>query len=197
MPTNVEIKARVADPADLAARLAALGTTPADVLVQHDTFFACPRGRLKLREVSSASAGATDAGATGARSAGTGSKRAELIWYDRPDTPGSKCSEYHITPVADAESLRRTLGSALGATHVVAKTRRLYLVGQTRIHLDTVVGLGTFVELEVVLHDGQTADEGHAIAAEWMARLGIAPTDLLAGAYADMLPARFPTDDHA
>ena len=197
MPTNVEIKARVADPADLAGRLAALGTMPADVLVQHDTFFACPRGRLKLREMSSAFAGATGAGSTGARSAGTGSKRAELIWYERPDTPGSKCSRYHITPVADAGSLRRTLGSALGTTHVVEKTRSLYLVGQTRIHLDAVVGLGTFVELEVVLRDGQTADEGHAIAAEWMARLGIAPADLLAGAYADMLPARFPTDDHA
>ena len=42
--------------------------------------------------------------------------------------------------------------------------------------------------MEVVLHDGQPESEGHRIAAELMGRLGIAATDLLPGAYAEMLP---------
>ena len=46
-------------------------------------------------------------------------------------------------------------------------------------HLDQGEGLGSFMELEVVLHDGQPDSEGHAIAADLMRRLGIAPDDLV------------------
>jgi adenylate cyclase class IV len=63
----------------------------------------------------------------------------------------------------------------------------LYLVGQTRIHLDEVEGLGTFLELEVVLTAGQRAEEGHAIATELMGALEVGEEDLLACAYADLL----------
>jgi adenylate cyclase class IV len=72
-------------------------------------------------------------------------------------------------------------------TQVVVKTRVLYLVDQTRVHLDSVVGLGDFLELEVVLRPDQSPAEGHAIAADLMRRLEIRDTDLLATAYADML----------
>ena len=41
------------------------------------------------------------------------------------------------------------LGQALGVLGVVRKQRLLYLVGQTRVHLDSVEGLGDFLELEV------------------------------------------------
>jgi len=167
MPTNVEIKARVHDPA-IAARARRLSDAPPETVHQRDTFFGCPHGRLKLREL--------------------GSGGSELIWYDRPDTAGSKRSDYRLAAVADPAALRVILERAYGVTQLVEKTRTLCLVGQTRIHLDEVVGLGSFVELEVVLHDGQPESEGHQIAAELMARLGIAATDLLTGAYAEMLP---------
>ncbi|MEI8318462.1 MAG: class IV adenylate cyclase [Planctomycetia bacterium] len=167
MPTNVEIKARVHDPA-IAALARRLSDAPPETVHQRDTFFGCPHGRLKLREL--------------------GSGGSELIWYDRPDTAGSKRSDYRLAAVADPAALRVILERAYGVTQLVEKTRTLCLVGQTRIHLDEVVGLGSFVELEVVLHDGQPESEGHQIAAELMARLGIAATDLLTGAYAEMLP---------
>ncbi len=138
--------------------------------MQRDTFFTCRDGRLKLREL--------------------GGGRSELIWYRRDDLAGSKRSEYLVTPVADAESLRALLDRAFGTTQVVEKTRRLFLVGQTRVHLDEVEGLGSFMELEVVLRDGQPESEGHCLAADLMRRLGIAASDLVVGAYADLKSGR-------
>ncbi len=78
---------------------------------------------------------------------------------------------------------------ACGIRGVVRKTRYLYLVGQTRVHLDDVEGLGQFMELEVVLREGQSDAEGQAIAEELMTRLGVERGDLLEGAYMDLLEA--------
>jgi predicted adenylyl cyclase CyaB len=167
MPSNIEIKARVADLPKVAALVASMTDTPPQRLEQRDTFFRCSTGRLKLREL--------------------GAGQSELIFYDRADVTGAKQSNYEITPVADAATLKSVLRQALGETVVVEKTRVLYLVGQTRVHLDTVNDLGTFVELEVVLRPDQLPSEGHIIAADLMRRLGIGEADLLATAYADML----------
>ena len=45
-----------------------------------------------------------------------------------------------------------TLSKALGVKGVVNKRRKLYMVGQTRIHVDHVEGLGDFMELEVIMY---------------------------------------------
>jgi len=70
---------------------------------------------------------------------------------------------------------------------VVKKSRSLPLVGQTRAHLDDVDGLGHFMELEVVLEEGQSEREGEAIARDLMEKLGIDNEDLIASAYVDLL----------
>jgi adenylate cyclase class IV len=49
-----------------------------------------------------------------------------------------------------------------------------------------VEGLGQFMELEVVLREGQSDAEGQSIAEELMARLGVRKEDLLEGAYMDL-----------
>lgn len=169
MPTNIEIKARLADLQRTQALVAAISDTPPQTLRQRDTFFQCSHGRLKLREI--------------------GHGQAELIFYTRPDSAAAKQSDYEITPVADPESLLGVLASALGVTQTVVKTRVLYLVGQTRVHLDSVDGLGDFLELEVVLRPGQEVADGQAVAADLMERLGIRDVDLCSTAYADMLSA--------
>ena len=45
--------------------------------------------------------------------------------------------------------LQVTLSQAMGIKGEVKKTRTLILVGQTRVHIDDVEGLGQFMELEV------------------------------------------------
>lgn len=167
MPANIEIKARLRDFAALEACAAALSDSPPEIIEQEDIFFFTRRGRLKLRLL------------TGGR--------AQLVYYERPDQSAPKRSDYHIFETRQAEALKTVLAAALGVRGVVRKTRCLYLVGQTRIHLDRVEGLGEFVELEVVLRPDQTDAEGQAIADDLMTRLGIAETDLVEAAYLDLL----------
>ena len=61
------------------------------------------------------------------------------------------------------------------------------MIGRTRVHLDRVDGLGQFLELEVVLENQETAASGTAVARELMADLGIEPSQLVEGAYIDLL----------
>ena len=172
MPSNIEIKARAEDFArkqELAERLAG---GPPETIRQQDTFFPCANGRLKLRRLAE--------------------DRGELIAYRRDDVAGTKQSDYLLYRTAEPEALRGVLAEAMGTGIVVTKTRRLYLVGQTRVHLDEVEGLGTFLELEVVLAEGQAAEEGHRVAREIMEKLAVREEDLIEGAYADLLRDRNP-----
>jgi len=170
MPRNVEVKARVHDTAAVRERAEALTDIPVEVLRQTDTFYRVPSGRLKLRVFPE--------------------RPCELIYYNRADSAGAKTSEYHIVRSDDPEAFSRVLGAVLEVRGVVRKIRFLYRIGCTRIHLDEVEGLGSFMELEVVLEDGQREDEGAAIANELLESLGIAPDDLVAGAYLDLLEAQ-------
>ncbi len=167
MPANVEIKARVRDFAALEKRAALLSDSPVQVICQEDTFFYTPRGRLKLRQLSA--------------------EHGQLVYYERPDLNGPKRSDYLIFETPDPEGLKTVLSLALGVRGVIRKVRRLYMVGQTRIHLDQVEGLGDFMELEVVLQAGQSDREGQAIAQTLMAELNVLESDLLDSAYIDLL----------
>ena len=83
--------------------------------------------------------------------------------------------------------MRSILSQILPVAGIVKKVRWFYRVGQTRIHLDRVDGLGDFVELEVVLRPDQEQREGIAIAQELMSRLGIVEDQLVKVAYIDLL----------
>jgi len=113
--------------------------------------------------------------------------KGELIAYRRPDSAGAKTSEYFLHRTADPESLSGLLATALGIRGVVRKRRLLYLIGRTRIHLDEVEGLGAFLELEVVLADGEEETKGEAIARQLLAELGVRDEDRVAKAYIDLL----------
>ena len=174
MARNIEIKARVADLDALAARTAAIADSGPVEIPQDDTFFGCDNGRLKLRAFEDG--------------------RGELIFYRRPDTDGPKVSSYVLSPTDSPDTLREALTLANGQAGRVVKHRTLFLVGRTRVHLDRVQGLGDFMELEVVLADGESPEDGVREAHALMARLGIAQDALVTGAYHDLLRARAAAD---
>jgi len=167
MPSNIEIKAHIHDFNEVRRRAEQLSQRPVEIISQEDTFFNTPQGRLKLRVLAQ--------------------DRGQLIYYMRPDQEGPKRSDYHIFLTSDPEHLKRILELAYGIRGIVKKTRYLYLVDQTRVHLDDVDGLGQFIELEVVLQEGQSDGEGQATAEGLMSALGIERSDLLEGAYMDLL----------
>ena len=150
----------------MAARVAALATQGPIDIVQDDVFFACARGRLKLRTLSV--------------------HEGQLIFYRREDLAGPKESFFLIAPTSAPDVLREALSLAYGQIGRVRKHRTLYLVGRTRVHLDRVESLGDFLELEVVLADGEAAEAGVEEAHRLMATLGIAPSQLVEGAYVDL-----------
>jgi adenylate cyclase class IV len=166
-PVNVEIKARAADIDRLRRVVAVLSDSDPEVLDQEDVFFAVPEGRLKLRLFSEHSG--------------------ELILYHRADTAAPKASFYQLAPTSAPAVLRSILSQVLPVLGVVRKRRHLYLVGQTRVHLDRVEGLGDFVELEVVMREGQDSADAVAIARDLMGRLGIKDDQLESLAYIDLL----------
>ncbi len=168
MNRNVEIKARVADLTALRRVVEDLAEEGPEIVEQEDTFFTCRRGRLKLRRCA-------------------GSLQTELIYYERPDSRGPKESRYIVSPTSEPQGLRDVLSAALGVHGVVRKRRMVYLIGQTRVHLDQVEGLGEFVELEVVLRPDQDACDGLAIAQRLMTELGILTSQFVGTAYVDML----------
>ena len=96
-------------------------------------------------------------------------------------------SSYAIARTNDAGTLRDVLAAALSVRGVVHKKRLLLLAGRTRIHLDEVEGLGSFLELEVVLSKGDDPKVGEKEAAHLMEKLGILPGDLVSGAYIDLM----------
>jgi predicted adenylyl cyclase CyaB len=164
---NLELKARCPDLQAAAARVGHLGARDAGLEVQTDTYFHVPSGRLKLREIEG--------------------QEAALIGYTRPDQTGARTSTYRLVPVPDAAAMKALLADLLAVRRVVSKRRHIWLWNNVRIHLDAVAGLGSFIEFEAVL---ASADEEIAAPAqldELCRVFQIAPTDILAPSYADLL----------
>jgi predicted adenylyl cyclase CyaB len=146
-----------------------LGAEDKGTLIQRDTYFEVPRGRLKLREE-------PDAVAT-------------LIAYERPDLSGNKESRYRLVEVPEPTDLRAALESVLAITVVVSKTRRLFIHEGVRIHLDRVDGLGDFIEFEGVVADGDDPAQFTALLDSLRRSFAIHDKDLLRESYSDLLRA--------
>jgi len=170
MPRNVEIKARLESIAPLERQVATLADSGPTLIRQDDTFFYCRQGRLKLREFSPT--------------------EGELIFYRRSDVAGPKESFFVISKTTEPDSLREVLTLAYGKAGRVRKERTLYLIGNTRVHLDRVEDLGDFLELEVVLEDNDSLASGEETARQLLHRFYITEAQLVERAYIDLIIAQ-------
>ena len=164
---NIEVKARPRDFGRIEVELSRLGARDAGVETQHDVFFRCAAGRLKLR-ISSRD------GAT-------------LIAYDRADAAGLRPSTYELAPVAEPELLLRVLDAALGRLGEVRKRRHLFWIDNVRVHLDDVDGLGRFLEIEAIVDAAHPEPACRRAAEALLERLGVTPDECLAVPYLDLL----------
>ena len=166
---NIEIKTPLPDPAATRSRLVPLGAEFTWERRQRDVFFPVPEGYLKLRRVEG--------------------EAPELIAYVREAGTGPRASDYDIAPGGDGALLERVLTRALGVRGVVEKTRELWMWKQTRIHLDTVTGLGDFLELEAVVR-GISPEEARAQADHVIDALALDPAIFNDRPYLELLEAR-------
>jgi adenylate cyclase class IV len=162
---QIEIKLRWSDHEAVLARALEAGARDEGLLVQRDQFYGVSKGRLKLRTIADV--------------------RGELIAYDREDAAAARASDYGLYPTGAAALLDEVLSRALTKAGVLEKTRHLLIFRNTRIHLDDVVGLGRFVELETVIQD-QSESDAVAEHDEVITVLGLGDAERIAVGYMDL-----------
>lgn len=148
---------------------ASLGAEAQGLLVQRDTYFEVPTGRLKLREESDA--------------------MPHLISYLRAGESGQRESRYRLVEVVQAEELISALSENLGIKAVVEKERQLFLYEGVRIHLDQIKALGDFIEFEAVAPTGSDLSRERQKVDALRREFGLADAGLVASSYCDLILA--------
>lgn len=134
---------------------------------QVDTYFYVQKGRLKLRE---------------------GNIENALIHYEREDFAGAKSSRVLLYQHQSDRILKEILIKTLGIKVVVDKLRKIYFINNVKFHFDTVMDLGTFIEVEAIDKDGSIGKEKlQAQCDEYAALLGIKAEDFCPLSYSDMI----------
>ncbi len=163
---NLEIKVRVDRLEDIRSLLGFAEYK--EVLGQVDTYFLLGDARLKVREEG---------------------RKNEVIWYARKMIQGTRESVYHVVtlPLLLVSLVKFLLRAVFGIKVVVKKQRELFLYKNTRIHVDTVAGLGSFVELETVVRDETKGDTYSKEHEEVKERLTLRKYQAIPGSYSDLL----------
>ncbi len=135
---NIEIKAKCENHEKIRTILTSHGADYKGTDHQIDTYFKVNKGRLKLRE---------------------GNIENFLIYYARENKEGPKQSDVILYKTEPKSSLKNILLNSLDILAVVDKTREIYFLDNVKFHIDTVKGLGTFIEIEAIDTNGTIAKE--------------------------------------
>jgi len=161
---NFEFKAKLRNESIIREVLKRLRARRVGIDHQIDTYFRVPQGRLKVRE---------------------GKIENALIFYARSNSARARRAKIEMTLLPRRNHLKAVLAKALGTRGVVDKRREIYFVGNVKIHLDRVRGLGRFVEVEAISRAGNLA-EARKQALRFLKLFGIKPAEIVGLSYSDM-----------
>jgi adenylate cyclase, class 2 len=162
---NVEFKAELKELPLARSICRALGACAISTMQQTDTYYKLPAGRLKKREMPG--------------------EPTEYIFYQRPDKTHPKISTFTI--YTENEAISRFGATALPVWLIVKKARELWMLGNVRIHLDTVEGLGSFIEFEALVTPQQNVARCQATVGELREHFKAVLGEPLSDGYSDML----------
>jgi len=165
--TNIEFKARVNDLREVETRLQTLSPVFKGLDHQIDTYFNVPHGRLKLRE---------------------GNIEHALIQYHRDNLAGAKESTVVLYKHKPDPALKQILTLQFGVLKVVDKQRKIYFIDHVKFHFDQVLGLGEFMEVEVINENNRfTMEELQAECKRWIGFFDILPEQFVETSYSDLV----------
>lgn len=170
---NLEWKAELQDPNLARLICKKLNASFIGKIRQTDTYYSVARGRLKKREAV-------------AVERGIGSPEPiEYIFYDRSNVVSPKISDYQIYT---QEEVQERFGQApLPVWLTVSKVRELYLINNTRLHIDDVSDLGWYFEYEIILEKGIDEDAAHSFADQLRTTFLPAMGEPIRSSYSDLL----------
>ena len=164
---NVEIKAWCDHPDKVEQKLRELGARFHGLDKQTDTYFNCSNGRLKLRQ---------------------GNIENALIYYERDNQQKPKTSNVELYPLDPDKDLLPLLTKAYGVFKVVKKERKIFYLRNIKIHLDHLIGLGYFIEIEALSNHPEMQDAVLRTQCEdLMVELEVDQNRLISHSYSDMV----------
>ncbi len=162
--TNFEIKVKVHDMDSIINAIKKSGATYQCDMHHIDYYFNIGTFKEKIRDIN-------------------GNEYQEIS-YSRTETFGRKESKYNIKKIKQEE--KNALLKQKEILCVVNKARTLWTYKNTRIHLDNVMGLGRFLELETIIKD-ISAPKGLKEFKEVLELLKINQEDTVACSYSDLI----------
>lgn len=148
MAKNLEIKVKIPSFTPFLAILNKKGFKQIDILQQKDIYYKTGDVRLKLRIENG---------------------RERAIYYNRAEAGGTdRFSDYELLEISSGNG-ESFFNKLFTPEIIVEKERILYIIENTRVHLDKVKKLGTFLELEtVVTGDEYSAKEEFNKIVNWL-----------------------------
>jgi predicted adenylyl cyclase CyaB len=166
---NIELKIELHNFKEIKQRLLEIKAESKGTLLQVDTYYDYPDGRLKAREINK--------------------KEFVIIYYKRPNEAASKISNYKVYRFEkkDFAQIKKMFSDLCDEKVIVRKVRDLWIYKNTRIHLDNVNNLGNYLELETVVEESENIKRYQLEHKEIVNLLDIGHCKKLGESYSDML----------
>lgn len=164
MKKNLEIKYKFRNLREIRDITGLLKNYSFTIEKQADIYYNTVKGRLKLRIINDT--------------------EGSLILYNRAEKKNKRISKYTISKTKDFRELDSILRKQFGVLVTVFKKREIYIHKNTRVHIDTVKGLGKFMEIEIIYGDISTAKN---LMKDLISELNLDENKFIKVSYSDLL----------